>query len=110
MDFAEYRSRYFVQPEPGPRFALRGLSGAALTFRDFDRAVEFYSRVLGPPNYVEGGGTRGWRIGSGWLTLLAASASTEDRSPGSIDVRGQMELQIRQCDPEVRDQAVVGEP
>jgi hypothetical protein len=26
--------------------------------------------VLGSPAYVEGEATRGWRIGSGWLTLL----------------------------------------
>lgn len=71
LDFEAYRRAYFVDPAPEPRFAFRGVNGATLYFAEYDRAVAFYSGVLGPPGYVEGGGTRSWRIGDTWLTLLA---------------------------------------
>jgi catechol 2,3-dioxygenase-like lactoylglutathione lyase family enzyme len=70
MDFDAYRKAYFVNPPPDPRFRLTGSFGATLYVEDFRAAIAFYERVLGPPSYVEGEGTRGWSIGGGWLTLL----------------------------------------
>jgi hypothetical protein len=70
MDFGTYRKAYFVEPPPEPRFRFSGWFGATLYFQDFVPAIAFYERVIGPPSYVEGEGTRGWPIGSGWLTLL----------------------------------------
>ena len=63
MDYAAYREAYFVDPPPEPRFAHGGVFGVALFFEQYAEAVDFYSRVLGPPGYVEGDNTRGWRIG-----------------------------------------------
>ncbi|MEJ2207998.1 MAG: VOC family protein [Anaerolineae bacterium] len=70
MDFETYRRAYYVDPPPEPRFRFKGSFGVTLFFEDYGPAVAFYERVLGPPAYVEGEGTRGWPIGRGWLTFL----------------------------------------
>jgi len=70
MDYEAYRKTYYADPPPEPRYRFSGFSGVALYFEDFDSAVEYYQQVLGPAAYVEGKGTRGWLIGSDWLTLL----------------------------------------
>ena len=49
--------------------------------------MAYYERVLGPPGYVEGAGTKGWRIGSGWLTLLQG----KDGNPRNVEITFQME-------------------
>ena len=63
-------------------FDLRGVLGATLYFSDYPAAVEFYSEVLGEPAYAEGGGTRGWRLGATWLTLLAGG----EGAPRNVEV------------------------
>ena len=70
MDYEEYRKSYFVDPPPEPRFELTGVRGIALFYEDYAPAVAFYQAVLGPAAYVEGEGTRSWKIGDTWLTLL----------------------------------------
>ncbi len=70
MDYESYRQKYFAKPAPDPRFEFRGLYGTTLYFSDYEDAVDFYTRVLGDPAYVEGQGTRGWQLGNTWLTLL----------------------------------------
>lgn len=82
MDYDSYRQQYFVSPEPKPRFAYDGLLGITLFFSDYAAAVGYYSGVLGPPAYIEGQFTRGWRIGGTWLTLLKA----ETGSPQNIEM------------------------
>jgi len=64
MDYDTYRRKYFTDPEPEQRFGFSGLHGITLFFSEYDAAVNFYQEVLGPPAYVEGEFTRGWRIGS----------------------------------------------
>lgn len=70
IEYEEYRAKYFVHPEPEPRFDFAGLRGATLFYEDYDAAVAFYTTVLGPPSYVEGAGTRSWILNGTWLTLL----------------------------------------
>jgi len=70
MDYQAYRDAYFVEPAPEPWYRFRGSFGIALFFEAFESAVGYYRQILGPPAYVEGEGTRGWPVGSGWLTLL----------------------------------------
>jgi hypothetical protein len=70
MDYDQYQERFFVDPSPRPRYEFVGTFGVTLYYEDFEEAVEFFTQVLGPPAYVEGIGTRGWKIGDGWLTLL----------------------------------------
>lgn len=70
MDYESYRKAYFVDPQPEQRFSYKGLHGVTLYFQDYDDAIVYYTRVLGPPAYVEGTGTRGWQVGDTWLTLL----------------------------------------
>lgn len=82
MDYATYRHAYFSDPPPEPRFDLRGVGGATLYFSDYDEAVEFYTGVLGRPAYAEGLGTRGWKLGETWLTLLAGG----DGAPRNVEV------------------------
>lgn len=70
MDYQSYRQKYFVNPPPKPLYDFLGLHGTTLYFNDFEAAVGHYTQVLGPPAYAEGQGTRGWRLGNTWLTLL----------------------------------------
>ncbi len=87
MDYKEYRRAYFADPMPEPRYGFSGSFGVTLFFEDFDSAVDYYGRVLGPPAYVEGEGTRGWQIGSGWLTLLRGKSG----NPRNVEVTFELE-------------------
>jgi hypothetical protein len=70
MDYEAYQNSYFMKPAPEPRFRFTGTFGVTLFYETYREAVAFYTQVLGPPAYVEGKDTRGWPVGSGWLTLL----------------------------------------
>ncbi|MBK5108147.1 MAG: hypothetical protein JJE12_08440 [Anaerolineales bacterium] len=70
MDYESYRDKYFTIPAPEPRYKFLGMHGITLYFEQYEAAVSYYSEVLGEPAYVEGSGTRGWRLGNTWLTLL----------------------------------------
>ena len=87
MDFEEYRKAFYSDPPPEPRYQISGISGVALFIEDFDAAVEYYQQVLGPAAYVEGKSTRGWRVGSDWLTLLQGKAG----APQNMEVILSME-------------------
>ena len=63
MDYETYRRSYFTDPRPAPQFEFTGTFGVTLYYEEFEQAVDYYSRVLGPPAYVEGEGTLGWAIG-----------------------------------------------
>jgi len=87
MNYEEYRNAYFTDPMPEPRYRFSGSFGVTLYFEEFDSAVGYYQQVLGPPAYVEGEGTRGWPIRSGWLTLLRGKSG----SPRNVEVTLQLE-------------------
>jgi hypothetical protein len=70
MDYESYRDKYFTKPVPEPRYKFHGIHGITLYFEQYEAAVSYYSEVLGEPAYVEDSGTRGWRLGNTWLTLL----------------------------------------
>jgi hypothetical protein len=70
MDFETYQKKYFAAPPPEPRYSFKGDFGVTLFYQDYEAAIAYYEQVLGPPAYLEGEGTRGWRISRGWLTLL----------------------------------------
>ena len=76
MDYKSYRDNYYTDPQPEPRFDLFGVRGATLYYKDYGAAVDFYTRVFGPPGYVEGEFTRGWRLGNTWLTLFRAKSGS----------------------------------
>jgi hypothetical protein len=78
MDYETYRANFLVDPAPEQRFAFEGGVWATLYFEDYEAAIRYYTQVLGPPSYVEGEGTRGWRIGSAWLTLLQGKAGNPE--------------------------------
>jgi hypothetical protein len=83
MDYEAYRKSFFTDPPPVSPFKITGLFGVTLLFADYERALAFYSQVLGPPAYVEGESTRGWKIGGVWLTML----STDEGSPQNMDIQ-----------------------
>jgi hypothetical protein len=87
MNYQEYRTAYFADPMPEPPYRFSGSFGVTLYFEEFNSAVGYYRQVLGPPAYVEGEGTRGWAIGSGWLTLLRGKSS----GPRNVEVTLQVE-------------------
>jgi hypothetical protein len=87
MDYETYRKAYYTDPQPEPSYRFNGFTGVALYFDNFSAAVEYYQQVLGPPAYVEGEGTRGWQIGSGWLTLLQGVSGV----PQNVEVIFNME-------------------
>jgi uncharacterized glyoxalase superfamily protein PhnB len=87
MDFDSYRRAYYVDPPPEPSFRFRDSFGATLFYQDFGPAIAFYERVLGPPSYVEGTGTRGWPIGSGWLTILQGDKG----NPQNVEITFELE-------------------
>ncbi len=82
MDYESYRRNYFVDPQPEPHFEYLGLHGITLFFSDFEAALEYYTGVLGSPAYLEGAGTRGWRLGNAWLTLI----KWERGSPRNVEI------------------------
>lgn len=87
MDYKSYREKYFAEPAPETRFKFRGIYGTALYFSDYEAAVAYYSEVLGPPAYIEGAGTRGWRLGNTWLTLLKGKSG----HPSNVELNIVME-------------------
>jgi hypothetical protein len=87
MDFETYKNKYYSYPRPEPRYKFSGAFGVALYYENYAEVVEYYSKVLGPPAYVEGQGTRGWRIGLGWLTLFKAKAG----APSNVEITFMME-------------------
>lgn len=82
MDVDAYRQQFFADPQPHPRFAFVGLHGLTLFFANFAEAVAYYLQVLGPPAYVEGEATCGWRLGDTWLTLLQGTSG----APQNVEV------------------------
>ena len=87
MNYQEYQDAYFSTPTPEPRFHFTGSFGVTLFFEDYDAAVSYYQQVLGPPAYVEDQDTRGWQIGSGWLTILEGESS----NPQNVEVQFQVD-------------------
>ncbi|TAK10674.1 MAG: hypothetical protein EPO32_14565 [Anaerolineae bacterium] len=82
MDFEEYKRRYYANPQPAPRYSFQGIAGLAIYIEEYEAAIRFYTDVLGPPGYVEGENTHGWRIGDAWLTVFPAKAG----APANVDV------------------------
>ena len=87
MDDAAYYQAYFINPQPEPRFSFSGHFGLTLYYQDFEAAVAFYTQVLGPAGYQEGDNTRGWKIGTGWLTLLRGKQGT----PRNVEMTFELE-------------------
>jgi len=82
MDYENYQKNYFTDPPPEQRYNFTGDFGVTLFYQDYAPAIAYYERVLGPPAYVEGDGTRGWRVGQGWLTLLKG----ESGNPRNLEI------------------------
>ena len=74
MNYEEYKKAYFADPQPEPKFEFAGLYGFSLFIEEYEAAVAYYTLVLGPPAYVEGDFTKGWRIGEAWLTLFPSKS------------------------------------
>lgn len=86
MDFETYQKANFVNPQPEPRFKYTGNFGMTLYYQDYEAAVAFYEQVLGQAGYQEGSSTLGWRIGTGWLTLLRG----KNGNPQNVEISFEM--------------------
>ena len=82
MDYETYRKNFFTTPSPEQRFAFAGLFGASLYYQDYLAALAFYTKVLGPPAYIEGEHTHSWTVGSTWLTLFPSKGG----DPTNVEV------------------------
>ena len=82
MDYETYRKKYFIDPQPEPRFNFSGALGTTLYYQDYQEALAFYTQVLGPPAYIEGENTHGWKIGDTWLTLFPSKSG----NPTNVEV------------------------
>ena len=87
MDFEAYQKKFYSDPPPEPHYNFSGAFGVALFYEKYNDVVSYYTQVLGRPAYVEGDGTRGWRIGKGWLTLFKANAGT----PSNVEITFEVE-------------------
>ena len=68
MDYDAFRTHYFVDPAPEQGFGFARIYGVMLYFEEYEEAVNFYRKVLGPPAYSEGEYARGWHLGNTWPT------------------------------------------
>jgi hypothetical protein len=82
MDYETYKKNFYADPPPKPHYNFTGAFGSTLYYEDYQAALVYYERVLGPPAYVEGAGTRGWRIGGGWLTLFQGKSG----NPTNVEI------------------------
>ena len=54
-------------------FDVVSLNYFSIYVRDLAYAVAFYSKVFGPPAYIEEEGTiNGWKMGNTWLTIFSS--------------------------------------
>ena len=83
MDYEAYREAFFTEPQPEQRYHFHGLFGVSLFFEEYEAAVDYYTHVLGPPAYVEGDNTKGWKIGDAWLTLFPSVSG----NPQNMDIQ-----------------------
>jgi hypothetical protein len=83
VDYGTYLRAYLTDPAPEPRFEFDSIRGVTLYYADFGAALTYYTSVLGESGYVEGSGTRGWRIGDSWMTLLEGG----DGAPANVEVQ-----------------------
>jgi hypothetical protein len=109
MDFDEYRRTYFVEPAPEQRFEFRSSFGTAVYYEDYAEAILFYEKVLGPPAYMEGDGTRGWPIGNGWLTILKGGQGNPQNVEITLEVESAAQAEALQADF-IQAGAMGGEP
>lgn len=62
-------------------YRIVDLNYVTLYVRELPEAIDFYTRVFGPPDSVEENESiHGWRMGSTWLTLFPSSAGTVPES------------------------------
>lgn len=79
-------------------FKIVGVNYVSLYVKDFDAAVEFYSRILNPPTYEEKD-TYGWKMGTTWLTIFPSKYGTsQGRNPCNA------EFAIQVATPEAVDE------
>ena len=67
-------------------YTFKGLRFPSFYVRDYSKAVDFYTTVLGPPQTNEKSIT-GWFIGDSWLTLFPAGfeGHGEDANPRNAE-------------------------
>jgi catechol 2,3-dioxygenase-like lactoylglutathione lyase family enzyme len=67
-----------------------GVNYVSLYVKDFEAAVEFYSRILDPPTYKKKE-TYGWKMGTTWLTIFPSKYGT---AKGSNPCNAEFAIQV----------------
>ena len=63
------------------KFRIVALRYMSIYVKSVDDAVAFYSQVFGEPEYVDADtGTRGWKIGDTWFTVLSSKGGSATES------------------------------
>ena len=73
------------------QYGIKGLNYVSLYFKDYDKAVAYYTEVFGPPVYSEDDPLCGWRLGSTWLTLFQSKDGT---NPGGNPCNAEFAIQV----------------
>ena len=82
------------QPRDQHAYKIVDLNYVSLYLEDFTEAIEFYSRVFGPPETAEEESEiYGWRMGTTWLTLFPSKIGTH---PGSNPRNSEFAIQVSQ--------------
>ena len=69
-----------------------GAAFPSFYLKDYQEAIEFYTKVLGPPENVDvEGGIHGWRLGNTWLTLFPSSIGS---NPDTNVANGEFAIQV----------------
>lgn len=67
--------------EKAKPFKIVDLNFVSLYFLNLEKAVAFYTKILGPPDwFYEGGPHYGWELGATWLTLFESKMGTVQKS------------------------------
>lgn len=86
---ADY-AKYFQDVEP--KFDIVGAGFPVAYIQDYERAVGFYTKVFGPPGYIEGEHTKGWQLGETWLTLFPSREGGPQNTEFAVQLSSEKEL------------------
>ncbi len=76
------------------RGRIKGLRFPSFYIEDYDRAVEFYSKVFGSPD-TDQPEIKGWKLGDTWLTLFPSKAGA---SPGENPRNAEFAIEVSSPD------------
>jgi len=80
-----------ILPNSGARFGIVGVNYVDIYVKDYRAALDYYTEVFGPAEYIEGDDTHGWRLGRTWLTVFPAADGNPRNVCFSIEMTSTLE-------------------